>query len=39
MYAENLLLISSPIVNLQCMLNICTEYILIMGTTFGHGQI
>ena len=35
MQADDLLL-SSSIVNLQCMINICTEYGLIMGITFGH---
>ena len=36
LYADGLLLMSSSIVNLQYMIDICTEYGLIMRITFGH---
>ena len=36
MYADDLLLMSGSIVNLQCMINICTEYGLIRSITFDH---
>ena len=38
MCAGYLLLMSSSIVNLQCMINICTEHGLLMDITFGHVQ-
>ena len=36
MYADDLLLMSCSIVNLQCMIDNCAEYGLIKGITFSH---
>ena len=36
MNADDILSISSSFVNLQCMIDICTEYGLIIGVTFDH---